>query len=674
MNKYEVLARQAMDSQQWQLALEKWDKLLDLFPDHIPAWISKGHTLIGLRRLDQAEAVFQEVSQKYPDKPHGYEGLALVAMTSLQWELAFERLDLAIRLFPNESQFLFYQITVLSKSRLFEQAQKVIKDGKLRFPQDPNFAIAEAKIHQRQYNYQDAQKILEQANLDYPENIEIQLEMANNSLHLGELTVTQRILETIKQKTSSKLSDRFNKSYIKFLIRSQNIHELKQYFQETRVTQDQFDQTFIDDYCQLLVSHGYYQDACQFLTELIVKESGHSIKVYKIKISCIFELEKITNLEKLSNVYPKIPLDSWIYEANKSLHNRLNAYLSNHSEFDSNNQSLRKIYKKINYLSNSCQRSYLNTYSSPFEAYELSVKILNHIKNKIPLSLIRLGDGEGSFLEYDETLKEFQNRDRDLAKQSWWGDVNLSKNDFKKLSDDLISAIKNADILGIPEFYRFHLLLRSESLEKQLLEKYSARGSRGITAIINTLIDPNFYQEQESYRLSNKTLTSCYIHQDLEVWGLYRLIFNHLKECSVISCHEGISQVLREKYGVTVKRLYQIPSEYTYAQRFNYRDQQNHPHYPYYFEQICSELTISYPGEVFLVAAGFLGKIYCNSIKNLGGIALDIGSIVDYWLNYSTRGLHRRIPNQNYYSSFAKIIKTDIRLDKEALKSLQKLD
>ncbi|NEO50760.1 MAG: hypothetical protein F6K55_44445, partial [Moorea sp. SIO4A3] len=278
--------------------------------------------------------------------------------------------------------------------------------------------------------------------------------------------------------------------------------------------------------------------------------------------------------------------------------------------------------------------------------------------------LIRLGDGEGTFLNYDQNLKEFQYRDRDLAKKVWWGDVTLSKDDCTKLSNDLIAAIKNADILGIPEFYRFRLLVCRQPIQQQLLEKESGRVGRAFTSIINTLIDPKFDQEQDSYQLSNKTLTSCYIHQDLEVWGLYRLIFNHLTECSVISCHEGISQVLTEKYGVTVKRLYHIPSEYNYSQLFDYKDQQNHPHYPYYFDKICSEITVSYPGEVFLVAAGFLGKIYCNSIKNLGGIALDVGSIVDYWLNYSTRSAHQRIPDQNYYSMFAKLINTDIRINR----------
>ena len=52
---------------------------------------------------------------------------------------------------------------------------------------------------------------------------------------------------------------------------------------------------------------------------------------------------------------------------------------------------------------------------------------------------------------------------------------------------------------------------------------------------------------------------------------------------------------------------------------------------------IQKTLDVAYQGEVFLVGAGFLGKIYCQTIKNLGGIALDIGSAADYWMGYQTR-------------------------------------
>jgi hypothetical protein len=43
------------------------------------------------------------------------------------------------------------------------------------------------------------------------------------------------------------------------------------------------------------------------------------------------------------------------------------------------------------------------------------------------------------------------------------------------------------------------------------------------------------------------------------------------------------------------------------------------------------------PGELFLVAAGFLGKILCDRIRARGGIGFDIGSVADSWMGYATR-------------------------------------
>jgi hypothetical protein len=44
------------------------------------------------------------------------------------------------------------------------------------------------------------------------------------------------------------------------------------------------------------------------------------------------------------------------------------------------------------------------------------------------------------------------------------------------------------------------------------------------------------------------------------------------------------------------------------------------------------------PGAVFLVAGGLLGKIYCDRIRALGDIALDIGALADAWMGHNTRG------------------------------------
>lgn len=61
------------------------------------------------------------------------------------------------------------------------------------------------------------------------------------------------------------------------------------------------------------------------------------------------------------------------------------------------------------------------------------------------------------------------------------------------------------------------------------------------------------------------------------------------------------------------------------------------PHWPNGFNEVMEQLEAVRPGDAFLVGAGVLGKIYCDRIKTRGGVALDIGSILDSWANIPSR-------------------------------------
>lgn len=55
-------------------------------------------------------------------------------------------------------------------------------------------------------------------------------------------------------------------------------------------------------------------------------------------------------------------------------------------------------------------------------------------------------------------------------------------------------------------------------------------------------------------------------------------------------------------------------------------------HFPDKFEQTLAALTVPFRGAIFLVAAGLLGSLYCARISQLGGIAIDIDTIVTRWI------------------------------------------
>ena len=67
-------------------------------------------------------------------------------------------------------------------------------------------------------------------------------------------------------------------------------------------------------------------------------------------------------------------------------------------------------------------------------------------------------------------------------------------------------------------------------------------------------------------------------------------------------------------------------------------------HYPEQFNRIHRWMTVqleNFPGSLLLVGAGVIGKIYCNWMRDRGGVAFDIGAVMDLWAGFSTRGPNR---------------------------------
>jgi hypothetical protein len=104
----------------------------------------------------------------------------------------------------------------------------------------------------------------------------------------------------------------------------------------------------------------------------------------------------------------------------------------------------------------------------------------------------------------------------------------------------------------------------------------------------------------------------------------------------LISCHSGLPAKLKAAFGLKQIEYCQIPGE----------KQNEHilgssavagQHFPERYEAVLRELSTPHCGKVFLVAAGILGKMYCDQIKIFGGVAIDVGSLADAWVGALTR-------------------------------------
>jgi hypothetical protein len=78
-------------------------------------------------------------------------------------------------------------------------------------------------------------------------------------------------------------------------------------------------------------------------------------------------------------------------------------------------------------------------------------------------------------------------------------------------------------------------------------------------------------------------------------------------------------------------------------------------HYPTQFNKIPRWMDVvskDWPKSILLVGAGVIGKIYCNWWRDRGGIAMDVGGVMDIWYGKVTRGPEKVLdtddPNTTY--------------------------
>ena len=147
-------------------------------------------------------------------------------------------------------------------------------------------------------------------------------------------------------------------------------------------------------------------------------------------------------------------------------------------------------------------------------------------------------------------------------------------------------------------------------------------------------INRHFYENE---RIPGLSLCDQLIHIQLHTGRLIDPIMAELPRLTVISCLDELPARIREKFGIDDIELIKIPSE-TYAPHlYGETKLRRSLHYPHAFWPVIERLSVPHDGRVFLIAAGTFGKYYATVIKRHGGIALDLGSLVDGWMRLVSR-------------------------------------
>jgi hypothetical protein len=261
------------------------------------------------------------------------------------------------------------------------------------------------------------------------------------------------------------------------------------------------------------------------------------------------------------------------------------------------------------------------------ECYADAVATARHIVARIetatPSSVIRIGDGEGFFLPPAPRVAHRMAEDRVGIQSIWWGAARMDAARQEGILRDFMAALHAAGMIGIMPYRWF-----ADSLHRDADETRYDRGTfNALHHVFGNLPDTNGL---------GAALTSTNFPLDLHNWGLWPAILRAAGSVSVVSCHD-LAAALQARFGVHVRQAIRIPGEYRFQSAMagaadpqaSLLDQHG---------EVCDSLSPRL-GELYLIAAGFLGKIHCDIVRARGGIAIDIGSLADYWMGFSTRAI-----------------------------------
>lgn len=575
---YAGLISLAIAESRYENALKLCDAAIEKFPHELELYTLKGDTLLALSRLEEAREVYLNLTHDFPKRIQGYVGLYQFYRKLEIHQSALDVIAAAYSINPRNISVITKYVAILELMGKTQEAYRLLEHHVDELNHE-NCLVPLVNLYSKYGQTSNILELLENHSNFFTRNAELQIKAGLALRNKGNLpaayTLFQNYLDTNQNVSLSTLK-------IKFRV-----------------------------YEQLCLLHAIVDNATLFkhfyLKDMVLP------KAYLFKNE---QDQAIIELIKSADLSRQLPD---IHDNKSAAPNSIQLFFRKLIEYAKELESFSAAFSEV----------YLDIGESPVSAVNLADNLISRIQRKIPTSMIRLGDGEGNYLTYSPQYTEWQDKDIEDIQRIWWGDVKIQRADEASIKQLFAETVENADILGIPD-----LLRRARDMPN--FEGIATnRHNRGIEAAMYHL---SHTLTASATAKQDRTLTSCHYHTDLEFWDLFRYILTDVGKVTVITCHDDLGRVLRDKFGIARVDTVMIPAEHRHSHNFNTHETEN-SHYPDFFNRILSTLNVE-PGEVFLVAAGFLGKIYCNHIKNKGGIGIDIGSTADIWMGYSTRMEH----------------------------------
>lgn len=280
------------------------------------------------------------------------------------------------------------------------------------------------------------------------------------------------------------------------------------------------------------------------------------------------------------------------------------------------------------YLSQVSAGTFFDVRVSAEERTRLMAILERAVRERRPFSIVRICDGEAyGFPRLPDIREDQHDDDLRVREIHWWG-RSIPESLRVHIQQGFLEAIRGADLLGIPNAFR--LVRDVDSSGSSLL---GMRTARSIVSVVRNLAD-----ECASGRLD--PVKAMFTDE-----RFHHLLFSSLDDLGpcfeaadrivVVSCYSRELVLSRLSFAEKAHTIH-IPPHTMTASLSDYG--RKNVILPEIIDSLIADLqAITAPGTLVLVAAGFAGKMFLQAARDRGGVALDIGVALDYWLGLKTR-------------------------------------
>lgn len=254
---------------------------------------------------------------------------------------------------------------------------------------------------------------------------------------------------------------------------------------------------------------------------------------------------------------------------------------------------------------------------------EIAEDVLAAVRDQRGYALIRLNDGEGAIMHISEederTYGALYARNRREFHRIWFGNEDhVFDPDFLEAVAEFNAVIPDADCLGA-------------YVNNGLKGEYGWGSLRNVPCLFQVVRKLEQVRDADPERAGRIRMADPLINQFLLLDGELERILHAQTRLGLVSCHAALPAALKARFGLSEVILHRTPGEATITKGLApepFRD---------WHARLKRELQQVERGVLYLVAAGVMGKIYCDLIKRGGGVALDIGAVADIWMRAPTR-------------------------------------